>query len=184
MEIVRIFAIVEESLYTVQYEHEEAHEFSRLFDLWNDATYLESFFEMHKTDLQSGFWGDISVEQAVLQTRKEAKALERKLIQIAEYGKTDRYETLSTLFQPLYDNPTKIEALEKNKVKGLRKPGWLRMYAIRIEANLFVVSGGAIKLTKTMNDRTHLLLELEKLELTRQYLQDEENEELEIFELF
>lgn len=71
-----------------------------------------------------------------------------------------------------------------NKAKGLNKPSWLRIYAIRLDANLFVVSGGAIKLTETMNERAHLIQELRKLELTKAYLLDEEQADLEIFELF
>lgn len=108
---------------------------------------------MNEEDLKSGYWGTISIEEAILKTRNDAKALEHKLKQIAERGKTERSETLSTLFKPLHDKTTRIEEYEMNKAKGLSKPSWLRIYAIRLGANLFVVSGGAIKLTRTINDR-------------------------------
>lgn len=184
MKIVNIFDIITESLYTVQYDENEAHEFNRLFDLWTDVEYLERFFEEHKADLQSGFWGNISIERAIIQTREEAFRLENELVSIAEHGKTNQYETLSSLFKPLYNNTTTIEQFEKNKVKGDNRKSWLRVYAIRIDANLFVISGGAIKLTQTMNDREHLLEELDKLELTKRFLLDEEDVDLPIFELF
>ena len=71
----------------------------------------------------------------------------------------------------------------EDKVKVDGKKTWIRLYAIRIEANFFVVCGGAIKLRKTLNDRTYLLKELEKLKITRSYLMDEDNDELELFEL-
>jgi hypothetical protein len=184
MEISTIFEIVKESLFSVQYKCENEHELKRIFNLWNDPLYLEEFFEAHKGDLENGFWGNITIESAILATRKEAQRLERKLVYIAEAGKNDRYETLSTLFKPLHDKTTRITAFEENKVKGDDRPSWLRIYAIRIDSNLFVISGGAIKLTRTMNERKHLLKELEKLEITREFLLDDENADLPIFELF
>ncbi len=171
MKIIGIFAIVNESLYAVKYEKTHTDEFSNLFRLWNDAEYLSLFFEEHKADLQSRFWGQITINEAIIKTRKEANLLEKKLIQIAQNGKTDRLDSLSTLFKPLHDRATKIEEFEKSKAKGI-KNSWLRIYAIRIDINLFVVSGGAIKLTETMNERAHLLTELQKLEITRKYLQE------------
>ncbi len=183
MEIIDTFKIVEDCLYAVQYDTEDVNEFRRIFDLWRDAEYLEDFFETHKSDLRSGFWRTVSVVDAILQTRNEANKLEKELIEIAEDGKEDQYNTLSALFKPLHDHPTRLETFEKNKVTGEEKPSWLRIYAIRIEANLFLITGGAIKLTKTMNDRDHLLKELEKLDLVQKCLQDEENPDLPIFEL-
>lgn len=68
------------------------------------------------------------------------------------------------------------EKLERDKGKGLVKNNWLRLYAIRIDKNFFVVSGGAIKLTKKMGDRNHTQLELDKLDLTKKYCQDGSDE--------
>ena len=186
MNKIDIFVIVEDSLYSVLYETEVQHEFSRLFELWRDPEYLENFFSTHIQDLQSGFWGNISIEEAVLRTMSEANNLEEELITIAEMGKEDRYSTLSSLFRPLFDNTTTIEeALERNKVKGYSKRSWLRMYAIRIDSNLFVITGGGIKLTPTMNERTHLKLELKKLNIVKNYLSEEDNyDNHSIFELF
>ncbi len=40
-----------------------------------------------------------------------------------------------------------------------------------ISENTYVIAGGAIKLTATMNEQdSHLLLELKKLEMTKQFL--------------
>lgn len=185
MEIVDIFVIVKDSLYSILYSEEAQNEFDRLFDLWNDAEYLESFFTEHIDDLNSGFWGEISVEEAMIRTRSEANRLEDKIVEIAEMGKNDQYSTLSSLFQPLHDSTTAIESLEPNKVKGDLKKSWLRIYAIRIESNLFLITGGAIKLTRTMNERDYLLCELNKLDLVREYLNNEDNyDDHPIFELF
>lgn len=181
MKIIDTFAVIADSLYSVQYDDELLHEFEKYFDLWNDPIYLREFFEEHEKDLRSGFWNDITIEEAILRTRKEAKQLEERIIDLAETGKSDRYENLSTLFKPL--SKGKIEEFEKDKAKGLTKHSWIRIYAIRLEANLFVVCGGAIKLTETMNTRDHLLKELDKLEFTRNYLMDTEEGNLDFVEI-
>lgn len=183
MKIVSTFAVVNESLYSVKYEHEKLHELSRLFSLWNDAEYLDNFFHENQNDLQRPFWGGITQTNAILKTRKDAKLLEKKLTQVALTGKTDKNETLSSLFKPLYKDPLKLEPYEKNKAYGLVTPSWLRVYAIRIDLNLFVVSGGTIKLTEDMNEREHLLLELKKLEITQKYCKEEFDPDLGYFEI-
>ena len=47
---------------------------------------------------------------------------------------------------------------------------WLRIYAIRLEPNVYVVTGGAIKLTQRMQDKEHTSLELEKLNKCKEFL--------------
>lgn len=177
MGIINIFAVIEDSLYSVQYENETLHEFEKYFDLWNDPIYLREFFEEHLEDLKSDFWKNITIEEAITRTRKDANLLEKKLLEIAETGKTERLENLSTIFEPLSKGV--IEDYEKDKAKGLGRNSWIRIYAIRIEANIFVVCGGAIKLTRNMNEREHLLKELNKLEFTRNHLMEDESDDLE-----
>jgi hypothetical protein len=182
VKIINTFVIVKDSLYSVQYETEMLNEFAKCFELWNDPIYLRAFFEQHKEDLEHKFWNDITIEDAIIKTREDAQLFEEELLYIAETGKTERLETLSTLFEPLSKGYI-YGKFEKDKAKGIKRHSWLRMYAIRIEANLFVVCGGAIKLTQTMNNRDHLILELYKLEFTRNHLQDEGNKHLEFVEI-
>ena len=59
----------------------------------------------------------------------------------------------------------------QSKAYGPQRPSWLRIYAIRIAENVYVVSGGAIKLTKDM-EVPHLKLELRKLKATTAYLKE------------
>lgn len=171
MEIVSIFVIENESLYAVQFEGTDTDEFDLLFDKWQDVEYLESFFEANKSDLQNEFWGDISIEEAVSMTIEEAEIFE-DYIRTVSKNKSVGKKTLDKLvFTPLHRNVYNYEHV-KSKSYGVDRPSWLRIYAIRVAENLYVVSGGAIKLTKTMNNREHLLLELQKLEITKAYLKE------------
>ena len=51
------------------------HEFSRLFRLWNDVEYLETFFEEQQQDLEHEFWQGISIEAAIWKTIQDARKL-------------------------------------------------------------------------------------------------------------
>lgn len=173
MEIVNIFAIVNNSLLAVQFKGENSDEFDLLFENWKDIEYLEKFFEENKNDLQNGFYGNITVEEAVFRTLDEASKLEAYIKEIAKNGHIDSKNTLQDLiFRPLSENDTSIN-LTKSKAYGQTNPFWLRLYAIRIASNLYVVSGGGIKLTKTMQERPHLKHELKKLEATAEHLKEE-----------
>jgi hypothetical protein len=74
--------------------------------------------------------------------------------------------------------------LEKEKVRLDENKAWLRIYAIRIDTNFFMICGGAIKLRETLNDRKYLLQELEKLEITQKLLSDSNNEIFDIYEFY
>ena len=182
MKIIRTFAVLNDSLFSVQFENEISHEFSRIFNIWNDPEYLFDFFQNNISDLQSGFWGDFTIPEAIEKIRWEAGILEQKILELAEKGQTNRFENLSTLFKPLFNDPCRIDPYEKSKAKN-KKGSWIRVYAIRIDLNIFVVCGGAIKLTRTMNNRDHLLLELEKMQFTSRYLSDENQDTLDFVEL-
>ncbi len=54
-----------------------------------------------------------------------------------------------------------------------RHASWLRIYAIKLEPGCYIVTGGAIKLTRTMQEREHTLQELKKMEQVRNYLINE-----------
>lgn len=163
MKIVPIFG---EHLKAIKYPEEEKDEFARLFELWQDSEYLEDFFEAHETDLASGFWGDIGVIEATLETYDYAEQLEEKLLLYAQQSKEELLQGLDQIFKPLHDSQTQVRHLNKSKAK--RK--WLRIYALRIDTNVYIITGGAIKLTRTMQERAHTGQELIKLEEVRKFL--------------
>ena len=138
---------------------------------------MEAFFDKHQNDLQKELFSFISIEDAISDTIEEASLLEAELIRIAKLGEKDATQTLQTLFKPLNkrdESKYPIPDFQQSKVYGEYKPSWLRVYAIRIERNAFVVTGGGIKLVQRMQEREHLQKELDKLELIKQYLIDKE----------
>lgn len=185
MSICAIFEIISDSLYAIAYDENTDEDgnpidcFRSVFSKWQDVEYLENFFEEHKNDLQSGFYGNISVEQAVLKTLNEASKFEAKLLRVAKSGKSNPEDGLEqNVFIDLHQDVLSHVHIE-SKAYGTQNKSWLRLYAIRISSNVYVVSGGAIKLTKEMNCRDHLCKELDKLKATAAHLKELEliNEE-------
>jgi hypothetical protein len=140
-------------------------EFARLFRDWQDPEYLESFFSKHHKDL--GFFGNPTVEEAILETIRDAKLLESKMIRLS------KKVALDEMFNPLYPGSYEVELVPSkaygNKIlSGLTS--WLRIYAIKLEDNVYVITGGMIKLTEKIQDRPHGSDELDKIQKTKAYL--------------
>ena len=80
---------------------------------------------------------------------------------------------LDNLFLPLDNNRTSELTLGKEKAKGKYysgHPSWLRLYALKLEPQSYLITGGAIKLTRTMQEREHTTKELRNMEKVRNFL--------------
>jgi hypothetical protein len=145
--------------------------FSKLFEQWHDDAYLSNFFKQNDADLASPYWNGISIDEATDQVQDEALDFEKELRSI-EF-KMPGYEsyTLQDIFHQLHKHEFSLKPQFSRFRKG--KPNFpdamLRLYAIELEDNCLVVSGGAIKLTERMN-RPHLERENKRLILIQDFL--------------
>lgn len=187
MKIVSIFEVVNGALYSVQFDDKEEDEYHSLFGDWNNPFFLREFFKENQQYLTNGFWGTISINDAVKKTLGEVERLESLLMESAELGKGNVQKTLQTIFKPLHNNTINTPPLQPSKLKGSRPKSWLRVYAIRIAPNVFVVTGGGIKLTRTMQESLFLTKELEKMKIAENYLREKgvlDENDLELLELW
>ncbi len=152
---MNIFSIFDDnSLFVVKYKDEEYDELERLFNLWTDVEYLEEFFHENKENLQ---YFKVSVEEAVLITIQEAEKLEDLI----------SGEVLLP-FVSLHNSSFGVHELSEQKARFR----WLRIYALRIENEVFLITGGAIKLTRTMQDNPITEKELAKLKQCINFLKE------------
>jgi len=171
MKIVPIIEDPEPILYTIQYHSKNKDEFDRAFDEWIDPEYLKNFFELNAQDLKkyNEFHGtNYTEDEAELKTLEDAFEFQDLLYNAAEPGNKSGLEKLQDLFEPLHNYENEYYLLQKSKAKN----SWLRFYAIRIEENLYVITGGCIKLTKSMKERDHTKLELKKISQVKSFLRN------------
>lgn len=165
MEFVRILKGYNH-LWAVKEPDKEHDELTELFEKWNNAEYLFDFFMNNLNDLK-GYFHIEKISQAILDTFNDADELEELIL---EFPYT---EDLDSLFKPLDVTDVQSTELTRQKARNWEREShasWLRIYAIRLEPNVYVVTGGAIKLTHLIQDRNHTALELEKLNKCKKYL--------------
>jgi hypothetical protein len=170
MKILGTFEIVAESLLSIKIDGAVSHEWELLLEKWSDLEYLEEFYENNKDKLNTPFWNFKTVEEAVIETIEEAESIEKFIIKTADgENSITKANTLSDLvFKNLIRNDTSIK-LTQSKAYGKERKSLLRIYAIQIAPTLYIITGGGIKLTQKM-ESAELLLELQKLNLTQEYL--------------
>lgn len=172
MNFVRIFGD-EDCLLSVHYNHEDHDEFSNIFDQWTDIEHLENFFTAHEIDLNRPYWDGITIVQAIIETRYEAIKFRKFLKKLSKTPKKVRISKFISFFKPLEKNQFNFSYLDKKKVYGLRNKTWLRIYALKVGEDMYIITGGTIKLTDNMAERPHTLKELRKLEACKQFLKNE-----------
>jgi hypothetical protein len=174
MEIIPIFAphlyaISYPKTYTTVWDEEicsyfeeeeigEIDEFERCFELWSNPLYLYNYFDKNERFLNNSFWKNISIEDAAKITKQKALEFEVLL--------TENNSDIESLFRPLDNRQIKFAEL----IKGKSKYNCLRLYAIKIDSNRFLITGGAIKLTNKMEEHASTRNELKKLEKIKNYL--------------
>lgn len=156
-------------LWAVRYEGENDNALYTLFDQWSDVMWLRSFFKANWRDLTS-YFKITDVNQAIEDTIEDSDKLQGIIMDISPSANLDE------LFRPLENYRTKGFFLgkEKAKLKRIKRhSSWLRIYAIRLSEGVYVITGGAIKLTLKMEEREHTRQELVKLEQVREFLLSE-----------
>lgn len=153
-------------LWAVRYQGDNENALQKVMGQWNDAEWLADFFTQNFDDLVS-YFKITKLDEAVYDTMEDSDELECLILDISPDANLDE------LFRPLENGRTSEMMLSKEKARLRNRPrhaSWLRLYAIKLNPGIYVISGGAIKLTRTMQEREHTLIELEKLEKVRQYL--------------
>lgn len=152
-------------LWAVRYSDDNDNALQKVLSQWKDAEWLADFFIQNFDDLIS-YFKVTDIEEAIYQTMEDSDKLSCIIMDISPDADLDKF------FRPLDNNRTHEMLLGKEKGKPHRR-SWLRLYAIKLNAGIYIITGGAIKLTRTMQDRQHTLIELEKMEKVRSFLLNE-----------
>ena len=153
-------------LWAARYNGEKDNALYTLFDQWSDMMWLRSFFKANWQDLTS-YFKITDVNQAIEDTIEDSDRLQGIIMDISPDANLDE------IFHPLENLRTADILLgkEKARLKRMeRHSSWLRIYAIKLSEGVYVITGGAIKLTLKMEEREHTRLELMKMEKVRSFL--------------
>lgn len=176
------FEPLSEYVYAVVFDDAEDNIYEIIQERWHDAAFLRNFFHdpKNKEDLAI-FWG---------------QPIDNKLIRVAINDSiddadyidsiidTENIDDLIQFFHLLDNRESELTGppLKKEKGHGEHKHNhnsWMRLYAIRISddaddlqsSKIYIITGGAIKLTQEMKDRDHTKAELEIINNVCNFLQ-------------
>ena len=153
-------------LWAVVYEGDGVDILTKTLSDWINIDYLADFFSQNRADLET-YFKITNIDEAIFDTIADAASLSCLILDIQPDADLDK------LFRPLEPGRMSEMTLSREKAKGKRisdHPSWLRIYAIKLDAGIYLVTGGAIKLTYRMEDRQHTIEELSRMESVRNFL--------------
>ena len=172
-----IIEIVPGRIYSIKYDGEDVTEYYRLFnEEWTDVDYLLGFFQSHPEFTENEFWGFLGNDPEIAAARvlEDANKLEPYLKELAENSDNGEQPDLETYFKPI--NGKYGYGIKQTPVKGygVLESTFLRLYAIRLEANCYLIVYGGIKLNSSIQNSPVLQENVfSKIDKVKQYLVDE-----------
>lgn len=153
MDIEKIY---EPYIYSIKYDDQDECEFDRLFDAWNDMSGLVEFMRANQVYLDNPIWGGrYTPEKAASKVRDEAVELEDLLFNLCKNTDEGKEPDYDSHFKFL-DGKYQVYEYIPMKSYGTGKPSFLRMYAIKLKSNLYVITGGGIKLADKIQNSPDL----------------------------
>ena len=158
MRIVPIFDT--ENLFAFHFEVDENNVFIELMNNWTDAEFVHDFFKKNKRDIPT----NVDISKLRKQIEKDTEYIEEKLLELSQMNPPD----FNSFFKLLNNNEYKITELQFQK----GRKNYLRIYAIKIDEDVFVITGGAIKFTDKMNQADHTIKEWARINHCKDFLKE------------
>ncbi|MDE6497129.1 MAG: hypothetical protein K2L21_00530 [Muribaculaceae bacterium] len=154
MEIVEIY---QDWLYSISFDEEDLNEYRRVFNEWHDLDYLVEFFTENRKLIKTDFWLNAGLnpdnpELSAARVIDEADRLETYIEQLVANCSRGIKPDFDEYFRFLGGKYKCLWSLEPVKSYGTASPSLLRLYAIRLEANCYLIVYGGIKLGSTIQN--------------------------------
>lgn len=165
---MRIEAIFEPYLFAVKYDGEKLNVFDGLFKYWNDTFAVNEFLTANAALLSDKIWKCIaSVDDAAQQVVEEARELKIHFKHICKNSKNGKMPDLDSHFKFFGGSFPTIGEYMPQKSYGTFRPSLLRVYAIRLQSNAYLIVDGGIKLGRTIQEspglKDHVLKRMQML---------------------
>ena len=159
MEICIIFA---EKLYAIKYSGDKINVYRKLIEQWTDIEYLYNFLPKQRNDIDQN-----NIYQIIENIIEDVNKFDEILIKLSE----SKERKINEFFIPL--SPSEYRHRDLSLQKGRVRNSYSRIYAIKIDDNCFIITGGALKFTRTMQERIHTNKELINLNKVKDFLKSE-----------
>lgn len=163
--------IIPNVLYAIKWPSQEDDAFNHGIVQLQDPEFLTDIFTKNSKKLKHYGY---SITEAVARTHRESNEILQKLYQWQQNIQQGRTADLDQYFSPLHREAGFLHPgfHTDYQAKGHPKEApWVRIYAVRCEENLYIITGFGIKLVKQIQEDELLSEELEKLEKARHYLE-------------
>ena len=152
MEIVEIY---EDWLYSISFNEDDLTEYHRVFREWHDLDYLVDFFTKFKDAVNIDFWINAGLdpdnpEKSAERVIDEANELETYIEKLVANCSNGIKPDFDEYFHFLGGKYKCLWSLEPVKSYGTHSPSLLRLYAIKLDANCYLIVYGGIKLGATI----------------------------------
>lgn len=145
------------------------NQFEKAFELWSSPQYLSDFYNQFKTYFQTEYWRNIPEHTFMAEVNKSLNTIRKTIIEAMENS------TFYKLIEPLEASEEEKRLYASIRVK--LKQGTIighypfRFYAIEVEEKkCYLITGATIKVHKDMKKADNTEIELNKLEYTLQYI--------------
>ena len=166
-----IISIFDDRLYACKFEGCEEDEYHRLLKLWDDAEYLYDFFDENKKYFDTQYFkarsknGEYDIYDFLDEVEEDFNTHMEIYL-----GLEKQTLDIDNVFEDLGKKDYSVcGVLSLKKKKFIR----LRFYAIQIEKGLYLITGGAIKIVKAMQDHYETKNQLAYLKAVEQCLTHE-----------
>ncbi|MCH5246370.1 MAG: hypothetical protein J1E84_07890 [Muribaculaceae bacterium] len=152
MEIVEIY---KDYLYSISFDECDLSEYHRVFRQWYDLDYLVTFFSENRDFVNNDFWIKAGLnpdepEESAMRVIDEADNLEEYIKVLVENSSNNVKPDFDEYFHFLGGKYKCLWSLEPVKSYGTSTPSLLRLYAIKIDSNCYLIVYGGIKLGATI----------------------------------
>lgn len=144
-------------LYSIKFDETDADEYSRVIALWKDLDYLVNFFKENAREVDQPFWREAGLNPdtpiaSAERVASEAIVLASHIRDLAQNAKDGELPDFENFFQPLGGKYSYVRELEPHKSYGTFRPSLLRLYAIKLGRNVYLIVFGGIKLGSTIQN--------------------------------
>ena len=153
------------------------NEFINLRAKWKDPLYLKTFYKENEAFFQTEYWEQLSEEVLLADVAASIPRIFKRI------GEALIERDLSNLFDPLsekdvfFKEQNAKDPCHRQLIRLKSKYGYIldkipfRIYAIEVDKDCYIITGGAIKVVKEMKQAPNTSLELRKIDYLYRELQ-------------